>query len=233
MIKNKNHMFYKRKEQNRVPERKVLIVTEGEKTEINYFKGMIDDLNIGWVELKHEEPTPDRVAETALRMYEKEERKGSKYTAVYCVMDRDNHQSFKKTLEKIKRNQAKGMTIYAVVSVPSFEYWFLLHFQYSTKPYETIGKVSAGDDVKHDLNELMGKKLGCEYSKTDNEIYTKLKPYLLKAEKNAKLVEEHDKIAESFNPYTNVYQLTQCFRDKFENKIKVVVPDIEAICKKK
>lgn len=233
MIKNDNRMFFKRKKQNRIPGKKILIITEGEKTEINYFKGFINDLNLTGIELRHENPTPDKVVETALCLYERGEKKGSQYTAVYCVMDRDIHPTFKEALETIKDRQAKGIAIYAVVSIPSFEYWFLLHFQYSTKAYEATVKCSAGDLVVRDLNKLMKKKIGSEYKKEDTAIYDKLKPYLLEAEKRAESIERHDIDAKSYNPYTNVYKLTKCFSNGFKTEIKIPIPNIDEVCERK
>lgn len=128
---------------------KVLIVCEGEKTEPNYFNELINfyKLNTANVEVDGTcGSSPKSVFERALELYQQEERKGDSFDKVYCVFDKDSHDTYAETLIKIAKQKPKGL-FQAAISVPCFEYWILLHFHYSTKPYHAKGSSSIGNEV--------------------------------------------------------------------------------------
>ncbi len=77
----------------------------------------------------------------------------NKYDHVYCVIDRDNHANFDAAITQ-SQTSAK-LTV--ITSYPCFEYWLLLHFFYTRKPYTAVGGVSAGASLVKDLKkyELM------------------------------------------------------------------------------
>jgi len=164
---------------------KVLIVCEGEKTEPNYFNELIGfyKLNTANVEIDGTcGSSPKSVFERALEMYRKEESKGDAFDKVYCVFDKDSHVTYEQTLTKIKAQKPNGV-FYAAISVPCFEYWLLLHFKTTTKPYHATGSSSIGNEVLKDLKTVFP-----EYEKGNEGIFEKLSESLEYAKNNAKII---------------------------------------------
>lgn len=71
-----------------------------------------------------------------------------KYEYAYCVIDRDTHPSFDDAVQLANQNSEK---VSLVVSYPCYEFWLLLHFGKTRKPYARAGKFSAGDLLVKDL----------------------------------------------------------------------------------
>ncbi|MGU9957109.1 MAG: RloB domain-containing protein [Arenicellales bacterium WSBS_2016_MAG_OTU3] len=94
-------------------------------------------------------------------------------------MDKDTHAAYNETVERISKLEPRGI-FYAAVSVPCFEYWLLLHFKYTTKPYAATGNSSVGDAVLKELKEVMPK-----YKKNDNNIFKSLSSKIETAKTNA------------------------------------------------
>jgi len=66
---------------------------------------------------------------------------------VFCAIDRDTHHNFDEALNLASTaNKVK-----IIVSYPCFEFWLLLHFGHSRKPYTKAGKYSAAELVIKDL----------------------------------------------------------------------------------
>jgi hypothetical protein len=123
---------------------KVLIVCEGEKTEPNYFNELIEHYEINSANVAIDGScgsSPRSVFKRAEQLYKSEERKGAPFDRVYCVFDKDSHETYEETMQKIATKRPKNI-YYTAVSIPSFEYWLLLHFNYTTKPYTATEKLS-------------------------------------------------------------------------------------------
>jgi hypothetical protein len=145
------------------PMRRVLIVTEGEVTEIQYFEALKSLLKLVNVDLnicgKECDSSPTAVVRYALERSasEGEHDKGG-YNDVYCVFDRDTHTDFEKALSQIltanrPRSDFKGERITAVPSYPCFEFWFLLHFAYSRAPFAAAGGKTVAQVVEAELKQ--------------------------------------------------------------------------------
>ena len=134
-IKSRNSRSYKRSRPIRPPYDRVLIVTEGSKTEINYFEEIRQTFRIPTA---HVRVTPGRgtqpiqVVEYAIELF-----KGNPdFEKVFAVFDRDDFVSYHDAIMKAEatklklRNREKRQVLFeAVVSVPNFEVWFLMHFR--------------------------------------------------------------------------------------------------------
>ena len=131
-----------RKQGNRPPYPRVLIVCEGEKTEPNYFDEIRQEWRIPalhWEILPSEFGTgPEKVVEFAERKAQKEGR----WEEIYCVFDRDEHLHYKEAISKAQSKAGKLWTkekgnapvvFMAIPSDPCFELWFLIHFQEFTR----------------------------------------------------------------------------------------------------
>ena len=202
--KDKSTDQLKRRTAKRSPYEKVLIVCEGEKTEPNYFKECIQfyKLNTANVEIDGTSgSSPKSVCDRAVDLSRVEVKKGDPYDRVYCVFDKDTHETYNETVERISKFKPRGI-FYAAVSVPCFEYWLLLHFKYTTKPYAATGNSSVGDAVLKELKEVIPK-----YKKNDNNIFNSLFLKIKTAKKNAarSLKDANDNHRD--NPSTSIHNL--------------------------
>ncbi len=127
------------------PKKTVLIVTEGEKTEPNYFCAMKDYYELTEVDVLPEGKDPYSLTEIAVS--KKNTREDSKYLDPYdevwvvCDTEGLNH-PFRKHLQRA-RPLAKKHGVRLAVSSPSFEYWLLLHYQYTTRSFDSCDDVIA------------------------------------------------------------------------------------------
>ncbi len=161
---------------------KVLIVCEGEKTEPNYFNELVDFYEINSANVDVDGTcgsSPKSVFERALSLYQAEIIKGDPFDRVYCVFDKDSHGTYDTTINKIRSNEYKSV-FYATTSVPCFEYWLLLHFKYTTKPYAATRSASVGEAVLKDLVKVIPA-----YEKGSAGIFSLLQDQLEYAKNNS------------------------------------------------
>lgn len=195
-----------RHQARRQPYDKVLIVCEGEKTEPNYFSELKDyyELNTANVEIDGRcGSSPKSVVEHALYRYEKERKKDSEnpFDRVYCVFDKDRHVTYRYALEKIADAKPQNV-FYAIPSVPCFEYWLLLHFQYSTSPYRETGNKSVGDLAVSQLKHYLPR-----YEKGSQGIFLQLLDKLNDAKTHARRTLDAASQNNTDNPSTKVHEL--------------------------
>ena len=183
----------------REPYDKVLIVCEGEKTEPNYFKGLKNHLRLKTanVEIIGEGATPAKIVERAKELEKREKERGDPYDKVFCVFDKDRHTDYQKALGQLKSRKNYA----AITSVPAFEYWLLLHFRYTTSPYQDTAELLR--DLKKNLPD---------YKKNDTGIFGTLKDKLETAKKNAAQSLEAARQADTDNPSTKVHILVEALQ---------------------
>ncbi len=134
-----------RRKAGRKPYSKMLIVCEGEKTEPHYFKDLKDfyELDSANVEISgNGGSNPVSIFVYGKQRFRAESDAGDPFDKVFCVFDRDSHINVRRALNEISKANPKD-TFFAITSVPCFEFWLLLHFYYTTKPYETLPGNSA------------------------------------------------------------------------------------------
>lgn len=196
-----------RKQPTIKPLKRLLIVCEGSKTEPNYFKAMRRDLGLGSADVRicGEECGTDPVSVVKFALQEFAEDPG--FDEIYCVFDKEGTQE-----RKVKYDQAcqiidgkklkNGRSIKAIKSVPCFEYWYLLHYKFTTSPFTAEGKKSSGDMVVESLKRELPI-----YEKSTVDMYEMLKARTGIARDNAV---RSLKIAENSgtdNPTTNAHIL--------------------------
>lgn len=188
----------------REPYAKVLIVCEGEKTEPNYFNELKDyyRLNSANVRITGDCGSgPISVVRYAIELYGNEKEAGDPFDKVFCVFDRDRHASYHQAIDMINRAEPDA-TFKAIISIPCFEYWLLLHYGENTKPYEaTQGKSPCAQVVK-ELGNFMGK-----YSKGHHGIFNRLLDQLDDAKAYAERCLVEVRRVGTENPSTNVHEL--------------------------
>ena len=190
--------------------KKVLIVTEGRKTEKEYFGAMIRRLDIGSdVDiLANCDPAPTSVVQSAKDKI----NENNNYHRVFCVIDRDNHGDYDKALKEIEEANRHGDTaIDAIPSLPCFEYWLYLHKEYSSKPYP-----AHGTPAKEMIDDLRKLDIFKDYDKSISDslfsiLYDNCKDAIKRA--NRALKESHSSDPEikiyHENPSTRVHRLVE------------------------
>lgn len=123
---------------------RILIVSEGSKTEPNYFCEIraAYRLHTANVEVQPSElgTAPIQVVQYARALFENGDRHKNiqprAFEQVYAVFDRDDHDSYFNALRlaesldgKLKNDAKQFIRFKAVASVPSFELWLLLHYE--------------------------------------------------------------------------------------------------------
>ncbi|MBR9690545.1 RloB domain-containing protein [Candidatus Woesearchaeota archaeon] len=185
---------------------RVLIVCEGAKTEPNYLRNLIDslELNTANVEVDGDSSSsPISVVEHSKKRYSEDKRTGDSFDRVFCVFDKDTHASYKQALSVVLAAKPKKV-FEAVTSVPCFEYWLLLHYKYTTKPFVVSGSKSSCENL---IDEL--KKYFPSYSKGNNDIYKEIEGQTAQAIAWSKqALKEANKI-ERDNPSTLMHELVE------------------------
>lgn len=199
-----------RKQNIRASYERILIVTEGTKTEPLYLNEIRTKLRIGTANIQVQPgglgTSPIQVVKYAQQLFEvgdsfKRIPKRA-FEKVCAVFDRDDHFSYFDALElaasldKKMRNDAGQLVEFrAIASVPSFELWLLLH-------YEDIQHPLHRDEVMRRLKTHIPayeKGVGGSYAITNQHIETATaRAYLLAERSNAFIDTE---------PYTDIAHL--------------------------
>jgi hypothetical protein len=120
-----------------------LIVTEGEKTEPNYLNILRERLQIKAAEVVvvHPEGTdPITLVNDAIARRDERAAEAKKntlkvaYDEVWIVFDLEKKHDIRRKLAEQARMRAQSKEIQIAQSDPSFEYWLLLHKEYTTAP---------------------------------------------------------------------------------------------------
>lgn len=184
----------KRHQAERDPHEKVLIVCEGTETEVNYFNGLKDEYHLNTVEVQGTGSNPTGIIQLAKKQFEQAINSVDQFDKVFCVFDKDTHKDYEEA-RSILENMENFEAIY---SVPAFEYWLLLHFAYSTRPY------SGANEIVRDL-----KKHLPGYTKGQRDIFDALQAKLKTAKKYAKRSLKQAKQNKTDNPSTRVHELVE------------------------
>ena len=196
----------KRRKSRRDSYEKILTVCEGEKTEPNYFNELVNyyKLNSANVEIDGTcGSSPKSVLERAEKLTKLELDKGDGYDRVYCVFDKDSHQTYDETIKRISLKKPSKL-FYLGVSIPCFEYWLLLHFKYSTKPYQAAGNSSIANEVLRELKTVFPA-----YTKGCESTFITLIDQIEFAKQNAIRAAKSAKENYTDNPSTHIHELVE------------------------
>ena len=212
-----DNLFHKRKERKaeslrrrqamKAPYDVVLIVCEGEKTEPNYFSELKKTFRLSNANVRicGRGSDPLSVVNFAIETFRWE----PEFDRVYCVFDRDRHTTYDAALDRVRRTRlGKGSRIFAIPSIPCFEFWLLLHFMYTTRPFDA----PPGDSICSRVIEELKKHLPA-YKKGDHDIFNKMQDSLNDAITNASRVQQFHQTSGTDNPSTLVHSLVEYLRD--------------------
>ena len=138
---------------------------------------------------------------------EQEGERDSDLDEIWCVLDHDERdaeiEEFCSWLDRQSDGEAGTVTVRAAISIPCFEYWLLLHFRYTNRPFQgTLGGPSACEQVIRELEDhLVG------YRKADASTYERCRALLPNAIRNAK------RAGRSKSSSTNVWKLVERLRE--------------------
>jgi len=201
---------HRRKKATQALYERVLIVCEGEKTEPYYLKGLRTSLRLHPANVviadKKSGLDPKGLVEYALE----ELKKDSDFNHVFCVFDRDKHRTYDAALDKIRSKRLKGDTkLHPIISIPCFEIWILLHFNYTTAPFQ-----AAADDSNCALvvRELRKEGRIPGYEKGIAKVFDLTVDNIDTAILRAKRLEQFHLTSGVDNPSTKMYQLVEHLR---------------------
>ncbi len=186
------------------PQPKVLIVCEDSKSSKTYLEEAARYFK-AYAEIKfHHCGCTDPLSITKYAVSQK-----IKYNRLICVIDRDSHDC-KNLSEAIQLASVQEINLQ--ISYPCFEYWYLIHFVYTRKPYKSNGHLSAGDMLVEDLKKNEFFK---DYEKGEtNGIFEKLfQAYFSKAMLNGSRSLKDAEAEGDNNPSTPTHKLMEYLQE--------------------
>lgn len=188
------------KEARRASHARILIVTEGSKTEPLYLEDIraahhLHSANVA-VQPSQLGTAPIQVVRYAQQLFEEGDlRKGIRpksFDQIYAVFDRDEHESYFNALNlaksldgKLRNDEQRLVSFKAIASIPNFELWLLLH-------YEDIQASIHRDEVMARLKQHIPG-----YEKGKDGMFATTREQLETATQRAQA------LAEKFNAYTD------------------------------
>ena len=193
----------KRNKQNRKEKPMIIITAEGRnETEARYFNNF-RTADCPYIIKFHKAghlTDPTKLAESIRKKWDAEDADVRTGDMAFVVVDLDNKESKAKEIQQL---EAKSSVEMFIVSNPSFEVWYLLHYGFSTKSY-----INADAAIRELKKHCPG------YEKT-SDMYSLLKDKMGEAIANAEKLEGYNKAEEhqhpdvNCNPYTDVHRLVK------------------------
>jgi len=200
--KLRNSDSFRRRPGRKPPRSITLIVCEGE-TEQVYFKAARQQYGLSTMEVIIANNTEGAAPISVVACAEKKCSEQGGYDHVYCVFDRDGHESFSRAREKIRtlaNRKNKPLPMVEAISVPCFEFWVLLHFEQTDAAFAKCADVIHRIHAQH----MAG------YVKADAAICQQLMAKVDTALTNADWLEARAE-DNNYNPYTSVQRVLRHF----------------------
>lgn len=149
---------------------------------------------------KHTDPLG--MANDLIEFIKNEDIKEEYGDKIYLIIDTDVNQNKQSQINKAKKI-CKSNNIELITSTPAFEYWYLLHFGYTSKSYQSSMQIK--NDIKSKIPS---------YSESMN-VYPIIKDKTSTAIANAKKIEKYQKEngqvidSEKANPHTSAYRVVE------------------------
>lgn len=200
-----------RRKAQRQPAERLLIVCEGSKTEPLYLGEIRQQLRLPSANVQVQPAAygtePLRIVEYAERLFAEGQRalgiRARSFDRVVVVFDRDEHRTYHAALQRVaalngrlENDERVKVPFEAVVSVPCFELWLLLHFEDVLAPLHRDAALAR-------LREQLG-----DYAKGQGSHWVATRERLDVATGRAKALEAAGHRAEDgTQPYTNMHEL--------------------------
>lgn len=201
------------------------IFCEGMKTEPLYIEGFINHFHSNKRNVILVEDTNKNTPVQLVNIAVETKRKGLKEDVIWVVFDRESEKKYSNELHSNARKKAKDNNIEIAFSNVCFEYWILLHFLYTTRPYDSCDDLLKNSELKKSV-----KNLGFnDYDKNLPLLFDRLKEMIPDAMKNAEKLKkfaitssQRGKSAPHFlNPYIDVHEMFQDIQNFIDKKASV------------
>lgn len=186
-----------------------LIVTEGTKTEPNYFNGIKDRINRKYRERIHLEiaGTGNNTIGLLNKAKQMANNDPNGYSHVWIVYDTDDFpaENINKVVKQCEDLSTDECTYHAIWSNQCIELWFLLHFRYMKSDLHR-------NEYYNKLTDCFKKKkIPVTYTKNTENIFEELYPFLDNAIKNAHKLDDYNKgkTPSDSKPGTKVFELVE------------------------
>ena len=197
----------RRGQPTREPYERILIVCEGEKTEPNYFNEIRQEARISTLHIRilhsQEGTQPLQVVNSAKLEFEKTKQ----FEKVFAVFDRDDHRTYADAITraealngKLENDEGKKVLFKAIVSVPCFELWLLLH-------YANIQSYFHRREILHRLRTHI-----INYEKGQDGIYKLTKENITVATERSQYLKNHFSRLPGDEAYTDVDEIVGILR---------------------
>lgn len=208
--KERQRAQLERKQGRRASYDRILIVTEGSKTEPNYFTEIRSQyrLHTANVEVRHSElgTEPIQVVQHAQDLFERGDRHRNlqprAFEQVYAVFDRDAHRSYAEALQLaqdldggLRNDNKQAISFKAIASVPNFELWLLLHFE------DVAAPLHRDQVIERLTRHLPGYEKGARGS------FNRTRQALEHATDRARVLAQRTTAADGVEPFTGVGEL--------------------------
>ncbi|WP_093398638.1 RloB family protein [Sphingomonas sp. OK281] len=199
-----------------------MIVCEGEKTERIYFSLFATALRAANVQLEipPRECGTDPKSFITFGMTKFDDDVG--IDRCFCIIDRDSHANFDEAMDYASTFIGRVQIPRAfdvIVSYPSFEYWLLMHYVRTTKPFSKSGKKSPGDMVVAEL-----KKHLPNYAKNAIDPMKALFDKTTVAIENAESTYKAASSSGNMNPSTRVHLVVSLIMNLIKGDLDQVLP---------
>jgi len=199
-----------RREGKRASYDRILVVTEGSKTEPLYLGEIrsLYRLQTANVQVQHSQygTSPIKIVEYAEHLFvngdEDKKIQMRAFEQVYAVFDRDDHETYHNALSKaaalngkLRNDLNKAVRFEAIASVPCFELWLLLHFEDVHAPLHRT-------EVCQRLRQHL-----LNYDKGQEGYYAQTCQYLEGSSQRADDLAQKSTAHDGSEPYTDMHRL--------------------------
>jgi hypothetical protein len=195
---------FRRKPGNRAPRSITLIVCEGE-TERAYFEAVRRHHGLGSAEVLVAENTRGSAPISVVECAEQKAKEAGGYDYIFCVFDRDSHESFARArtrIHELATRSRNALPMEEIVSIPCFEVWVLLHFERTDAAFANCAEVVDRIRRQHMAN----------YEKAEPRIASLLIDRAQEAIASATWLEQRA-MDNDWNPFTGAHRLMLHLRD--------------------
>ncbi|MGO9740895.1 MAG: RloB family protein [Roseiarcus sp.] len=193
-----------RKKGKRPPYPRMLIVTEGEKTEPLYFEEIRRELRLNAVHVAVAGSVygtePRQVVDYAVDLFLQRRKE---FDLIFAVFDRDQHGAYHEALNtclstKLTNDEKKRVELCAVPSNPCFELWLLLHYE---NIHDLFHRTEIVDKLKRHIADYE-KGLAGTFARTRSAVSTAIG-------RAKRLQQRYRPEQDTEGPYTNVHAIVE------------------------
>jgi hypothetical protein len=179
--------------------KRILIISEGKKTEPNYFNSIKRQYRLSSVDVVDtKKNTGKELLQTAIELRAKAKKDRNDYDEIWIVLDRDGYTKHPEVFDRVKNFP----DIKIGFSSPCFEYWLLFHFEYTSAPF---------DDCDSSIKKLETYLPDYQKAKDYSRIFMER---ISTAVSNSKKIKKHQEETSdvkiwAYNPYSNLHELIE------------------------